>query len=147
MKTMQSFTFALIFSALLISSNLFAAQSSNEKLTGVWDITAVITSDVTYKNWVGTMTITKTGSDYFGLLDWSCEEGGWHIQENFDVEKNGNNITMLGTEITIISSPDADSEYKLDNFSFTFDQSTSNTTPTSFTDAEGRTATFTITKN
>lgn len=146
MKTLLSFIFIISVGTIFSSNSLYAANISADKLVGTWNVTAQISDNVVYKNWAGAITVTKRGKKITGVLDWSCNEGDWHVQEEFSISIVNNIVTLQGTAVNIVSGPKSDSKYYLDNFTFSYDEISNQVTPITVSDEKNRGAMFTITK-
>lgn len=146
MKTLRTGFLTVIISLLFSTITLQAAINKN-KIVGTWQLSAEVVSDVKYKNWVGSLTITREGKKLTGVLNWSCLEGDWSVIENLNVSIKGNNITLQGTSVNVISHPESTEDYRLDNFTFSMEDVTEQTVAVSHSDSQGVVANFTITKN
>ena len=136
----------LIISVLFVSTSIIYAKEQEDKVVGTWQISATVNEDVFYKNWAGTITVNKQGKTLTEVLDWSSDNGDWHVRQDMNVTKNGKEITLEGTSVEIISKPELMTEYLPDTFKFNLDDKTNNTIPVMAGDSKGTSMTFSINK-
>jgi len=145
---MKNFLSSILFLLCLTfnSTSLYANQFA-DKVVGTWYVTASVDANVQYKNWSGSISISKAGDSLVAVLDWTSENGEWHVIQNMDVTKERKQIILQGIDVNVVSHPDGMSEYSPDRFTFNLSEKDNNTIPVTAGDANGTQMMFTIKKS
>jgi len=141
-----SVTRLFLLLVILLPMSLSAGINKN-KIIGNWNVSAVITSDVYFKNWSGTLAVQEHGKNLVGTLVWSSAEGDFTVKQLMNVTVKGNTVTLQGTVVELLTHPEQITKYNPDTFVFNMNDEGTQTTPVSAGDGKGIIATFTISKS